>query len=506
MNVVNQFTKIIFPFRYEKKTVMPSLATVKNKSGDSVPLFEATSIGATNLRSGLDLLLDKNGGSANICECYRLDPNRRKHFDLPPHITEAIPFEPRQEKRAFNVAITDVRIFLFESLVGAVEVEFAYPDCTIDDFVILNYYLAEAKSKANVFTYTPEDWDPVAKKKVKKEDEKKTFTIADILSKISDCVCVGDNKLEYTYYDAKPLAYSHLLLPERPLDFDSLIYHASKNYNDSYKYADNSGTKVYTPFENSVWGATMNGAVNISCITGDPKTDAFFSDEFIPKLHSTYYYLFINAVHQRLLLERIMANMGELDYLGKNYERMKEQLKAAKACNEEAARLKFRAFFDLPSTIDHVNSYYDNVREAFGITRLCENFDRDISNLSAICNSYVDRIKERDKKISDIRKAKAEIFVSVFGTVVGEVALLNSSWELLEKLLGREVGLFSVQMIAVLGALVVPIVTVIVNTFYQIKAIKKMEREVADERRERLVEDDKIRRIRARIKKKRKKN
>ena len=125
---------------------------------------------------------------------------------------------------------------------------------------------------------------------------------------------------------------------------------------------------------------------------------------------------------------------------------------------------------------------------------------------SAICNSYVDRIKERDKKISDIRKAKAEIFVSVFGTVVGEVALLNSSWELLEKLLGREVGLFSVQMIAVLGALVVPIVTVIVNTFYQIKAIKKMEREVADERRERLVEDDKIRRIRARIKKKRKKN
>lgn len=501
MKAVNQFTKVLYPFRYEKSKVMPSAATVEGKGGKPLQLFESTSVKASNLRSGLELLLDEDGGSANVCRCYRISPNLRRHFKIPPRAKDLLTFCPRQEERSFSVAINDIRVFFFESMVGMVEIEFCYPQCTEEDFVAINYFLAEAKSDNNILKYTPFEWDPVKKERV--EGSTESFTVAYLLDKIGRSVSVGgEQTLCYTYYNAKPLTYAHLLLPERPVDMEDLIYHAAKNYKYSYKLQDSGSVCSFSPFANSTWGATLNGAANVSFLTGDPITDKFFTEDFFAKLHSTYYHLFLNVVHQRLLIERIMAKMGELDYLGKNYVRMKEQLSAAKECSEEAARLKFRAFFDMPSTVDHVNGYYDALRDAFGIARLYENFESDINNLSAICSAYVDRIKERDKKIEKLRRSYIEIFVSIFGTLVGEVALLNSSWELLEKLLGREVGLFSVQMIAVLGALIVPVVTVIVNTFYQAKEIRTLKRDILDERRNHLVEDDRIRRIRARIKKK----
>ena len=494
--IVRQFTKFIFPFKFDAEKIAPASATVENKKGVKLEVFEKFSLKTEALREGLELMLDEGGGSAKIADCYKLNINCRRYFSLPPRKETALEFTSRKaDASSMQVAITDLKLYFFESQVGFAEIECEYESDSIDDYLELNYFICEAKSEKNRFVCREQVWNEETKTK----DEVTTeFTVEELLDKLLSFASCVEGAVEFSYHKAKPLVYSYLLVDEKPDDIGELLQHLTKNYKESYRF-DESCTKIKSvhPFENSYWTSSLNGATNISFLTGDPITDGFFRDSFYVKAKDTYYFLFLNVLHQRHAVTDIMGKMGHIDRLVNDYQIMEKQLKLARKYEAEAINLKFRAFFKCPSTVEHVNDYYDMLQGALQVGAFYDNFKSDISNLQSICSKYVERIKERDKKIKARKTAKTEIFVSIFAAIVAEVTLFNNSWALVEKVLGHSISFWTPGVLILCGTIISPLITVFVSVGKQVTEIKRLTALIDEEYAEKLVEDDKRRKARA---------
>ncbi len=499
--VIKQFTKFIFPLVFDQKRVK-----VRSNTNNGQELFTRISIKGEYLRDGLGELLDMNGGATKIADCYQLNANCRRDFDLPNHSNNCLQFFCRNDKKtSYDVCINDIRIHLFESGVGFFEIECLFDKCDIDSFTHLNYFISEAKSEGNYFKWIEERR---LKEPSLTEEKEHTFSVKELLDKINKSISINDSDVacKIEYYKSKPVIYSYLLLSDIPDNLDEVVFHVTKNYKDSYKFSGEATVSKLQPFMNSYWSSSTNGVVNISCLTGDNVTDLFFQNQFGIKLRDTYFLLFINALHQKQALELMLSKMGQLDSLVNDYEIMNEQLKKADSYEAEAHNLKFRSFFNHPSTVEHINDYYNMLKKTFSIDALYSNFISDLGNLQDICKKYVSRITARDGKFARIRMIKSEIFVAIFGTLVGEFSLLNTSWELIERFAGREVSFFAPQMLLVIATLLVPVVTIYFSVKKLIIEINQLKKELKEELEADLVENDKLRRKKAKLKNKIKRN
>lgn len=487
-NITRQFTKFIFPFYFDGDTVHPERVTVSTKKG-TLPVFERFSVATESLREGLDLMLSSEGGSAKVADCYRLNVNCRRYFSLPPRKTDWMLFYRRSDTTPLRIALTELKLYLFESGVGYAELECEYESRKISDYIELNYFISEAKSDKNRFVCQQKVWNEETRTAT---TEEMAFTVSELLARVLGTVGDGDGSVATPCYQKeKPLVYSYLLLDGQPENTSELLFHLNKNYKDSYKFSDDC-TKVNTlhPFENSYWTVSLNGACNLSFLVGDPVTDSFFTEDFYRKAKDTYYFLFLCALHQRHAIAHITGQMGHLDCLGNDYYMMREQLKEARRFEAQALNLKFRAFFKIPSTVEHINNYYNLLYKSFEIGDFYTNFTQDITNLQGICQRYVERIEEREEKIKKCKAAKTEILVSIAGTVVAEVTVFNGSWDLIEKILGHTVNFWSPAILILLATLLSPLFTIVMNVKKQLHEINILTEELKTERHENLVEDD----------------
>ena len=503
--IVKQFTKFIFPFRFDAGQTDVASKFYVNDKGAEVKLFDQFSQNARELRQGLSELLSVDGGNSKIADCFEISYNARSHFGLPRRQDETMRFYARaKDKIYYDVAISGVRLYLFESEVGFVELETTYQSTDISDYINCNYFICELKSDSNIFVATRKVWNNETKTK---EEVEYSFTAKELIYKVLDNVggvkdVQSDKYPDFT--EEKGIIYSYLLLDGKPSNLEELLFHVRKNYKDSYLFKVPTATAVnpfvLQPFENSYWTSSFNGAVNVSYLTGQELTDNFFLNAFPPKLHDTYFTLFLHVLHQRYALLKFIGDMGELDKLTLDYDAMKRQLIVANNYQAQAANLKFRAFFKMPSMVEHINDYYNLLYRTYQINQIYEHFNKDLTSLQDICSVYVTRIKQRDEKIVARRKAKVGIFVSIFGTLVAVVALINSYWSLLEKIFGNEVEFFSAPVLAAVVAILLPVITIIVDVANQIRDIRKMTNDLNAEVRDNLVEDDALRRRKARAK------
>ena len=505
-NIIQQFTKFIFPFRYSAEHTDLTSKCVKTAKGKEILLFKQFSQRSYELRQGLSSLLAMDGGSAKIADCFALNYDARSYFKLPTRLEEFIPFYRRDKSKeeSFGVAIPSVKVFLFESEVGFIEIECKYQSTSIDDYINCNYFLCELKSEQNVFSGNKLVWNPET---ASKDEVAFSFSMKDlvyhIISHIEGVRDMKHNALP-DYTDEKGIVYSYLLLDRKPDALDDLLFHVRKNYKGSYKtksYGNKIDPFVQQQFDNSYWAASFNGAVNVSFLTDDETTNNFFTQGFPSKLQDTYYSLFIHVLHQRYALMKFIGDMGTLDKLEMDYGIMKQQLKVANMYKAKAANLKFRAFFLMPSCVEHVNDFYNLLYRTYQIRNLYTSLDNDLTSLQEICDVYVARIKKRDELFKTRRKAKTEIFVSVFGTIVAVAALLDSYWGILEKAFGTTFGFWSVPVLLAAITLLLPITTIIVDVVFRVKEIRKITKDLDSELKDNLVEDDDLRKQRKRERK-----
>lgn len=504
--IIRQFTDIIFPFHYDMDNVRISKASYTNAKGKNISLFEQFSQESHQLRRGLAELMEMEGGSAKIANCYRMSYNARAYFGLPRRADTPLEFtiHTKAEGRDCPVCISEIKVYLFESGVGLLDLEYTYLSGLIEDYIDCNYFLCERKAERGNFSFTAkENADGVL------TTVTHTFTLHTLLEKIyAEIGAVADIKGDGGPQDSegKGIVFSYLLLDGKPDDLDDLLFHLRKNYKGSYRFPPTEGKNPYIlrQFENSYWTTSYNGAVNLSFLTGEADTDDFFCNAFSSKLKSTYLTLFLHVLHQRFALMKSIGEMGKLDRLSMNYSVMKDQLKVANACRADAVNLKFRAFFLLPSEVEHVNDYYALLYRTYKIQALYASFSRDLDSVRETCEMYVTRIKAREEKFKTRRKARIGVFVSILGTLVAVFSILNSSWSIFEKIFGEALPFWSVQVLAVVFALLAPVVTIVVDVVGQIREIRKMSDDLRGEVEDHLVEDDKLRKSRLRSRKKEK--
>ncbi len=490
-HIIKQFTKILFPFSYNPLDIKIKEAFYENSKGKKFPVFLPFSLTGEYLRDGLNLLLNENGQTAKIANCYALNINCRSYFCLPSQKAGTISFMTRMAPEApYSISLQELRIYLFESGVGFLELEFCYQTASLQDYSNISYFLCETKSRQNYFS---------SSRKTGKDDngnfitQTNTFTLSDFITRINQCICDGKEGLQFYYKSEKPLLYSYLLTDTKPDNHEDLLYHLNKNYKDSYKFDTTClGINTIHPFENYYWTASLSGVTNLSYQTDDKTTNHFFEDNFYEKALTTYYYLFLNVIHQRYSISRIMAEMAQLNCFVYDYSIMNKQLTEAQKCEEKAINLKFRAFFQNPSSVDHINAYYQMLTKAFETEVLFDAFSKDIVNLQSICDRYMQRIQNRNEKIKQLKQSKTEIFVLIFGVLVAELTIFNGSWDLIEKMLGKTVSLCSPAIILLVISLLSPLVTVVKNIKKQISKIKALKKDLSSENAYDFITDDKL--------------
>lgn len=489
MMIHNHFVKVLFPFHYSGNgNESLKNAVIVNRKGKAIPVFEQFGFDHLGFRNGLSGMFSSEKGSAGIVDCFRITYNSRDALGLPRKKNESLHFYCRAKgtEGYYEVAVEDICLYLFESGVGFVELEVSYPSREIKDYMDCNYFLCEVKSDRNYFVSQLKSWNESEKKEEITEEK---FTVKELLWKVLSYVTGTTD-----FYTTKPwietqekgLVYSYLYLNDEPENLRGTLFNIRNNYKQSYKAPDayeniRDDSHVRKMFENSYWCASYNAAVNVSIKTEDLHTNDFFENEFGASMHSSYYCLFLAVLHQRFSIIQLLAKLDKMDNFELGYEAMKEQLQQAQEFQTEATKLRVRDFFKLPSYTEHINNYYEFLCEVYRVDELYAALSADLDNLERVCSVYVDKINAREERNKKYRSAKIEIFVGIFGTIVGAIGLFNDSWQLLERIFGGNVNSFPLLVIFVTLFLWVPSTLVVINSVKKIREMKRIRIENGEE-------------------------
>lgn len=481
MKILKHFVKVLLPFRYDVKgDCRLEQITVRTKREKEKHLFQKFGFEKVDMRNGLPEVFSSVENTSSIVKCYRVDSNSRKDFGLPERGTGRLGFHCRSKDvtEIYNVAITDVSLYLFESGVGFVELECNYESDDVAAYIDCNYFLCEIKSESNYFIL-PSNTGGTGESDMK-------FTVKQLLEKVLRHV----PGVQDFYQDAewgesihKGIVYSYLYLDEKPKDLQGLLFHLRNNFKESYQMPVNDATldfdpAVRKPFDNSYWTASYNGVTNVSIKTKNKSTNNHFEVNFVSSLHGAYFVLFLATLHQRFAVMQLIGKMGQLDKLDMDYETMRVELSVARKYQAEAANLKFRSFFRYPSYMEHINGYYEFLQKAYCIEELLEHFTSDLDNLEQLCTVYVEKIKVREEQLKRCKTAKIEIFVGIFGMIVGGFSLLNDALELVEKLSGVSAASFTAPVIITTVLLAVPSILVLWDAYNRIREVKSIKEEI----------------------------
>lgn len=487
--ICKQFVKVLFPFRFEteENKALENVVFV-NEKGKEKHLFVRIGFEGANLRKGVQGLFSATENMSKIVDCYRLDFDARAHVGLPRRKEEFLEFHTRENKdgKPYSVAIKEIGLSLFESGVGFVEMECGFESVSVPDYISCNYFLAEIKSGVNCFVTQNRVWNAEEKKEEKTEIR---FTVKELLQKVLEPISgVKDfySENEWGNTQEKGIIYSYLYLEEKADDFERWIHNIRNNYKESYKVLQRyksleEDPNVRQQFENSYWVTSYNGTINVSHKTDDDATNLFFEKDFFSKMHHTYYILFLAVLHQRFALLKAMTETVEISNLNLGYDDMKRQLIKIRDYRLQVHKLKCRGFFEKPSYVQHVNDYYELMEASYCVDELYSDLSTRLEEIEQICDVYVERIRSHEERLSKRRNAKVEIFVSVFGTIVGLVTVLNEAWELLEKMFGIQKGTLSVPVLFLTFLLWIPSVMVCINVANKVKEIKEIKEEIERE-------------------------
>jgi len=480
--IVKQFTKFIYPFKYEKNSPQKRLdEIIFSSKGNAMRVWERCGVDGHEIREDISEFFSDTDEEcpSRIADCYSLNLNCRSTLGLPKNRGDVLTFVCRNDNRQ-KVSITDVRLYLFESEVGFAEITCGYQSQGIADYIDCNYFISEIKSDKNYFVFTKRDADA--------QESEIRFSVKELLQRMM--AYAGEvqqfNNKGKDFSEIKPIVYSYLLLDEKPDNLETLLFLVRKNYTESYKlpkseYDIYNNPNVLQNFDNSYWATSKNSVVNVTFLVGDKKTDDFFTNNFSPRMLTTYYHLFLSVLHQKYAVQHFLVKMGRLDKIVEKYSVMNTQLKCAREYRAQAASLKFRAFFKIPSNIEHINNYFNLISNTYEIDTICDNFNADIDNLVSICDTYVSRINDHENMKRNIKREKIQALVVFIGGLVVFVTLFNTSWEILEKVCNETLPFFSPQVLVLFVVLLLSITVTILDVFGRLTGAKRSLKNLKDE-------------------------
>lgn len=466
-----QFTYVIFPFTTKANFTDIEDISVQHGESKTLKVWLPKPVILTETQSEFRCLFDMDGGSNNIAKHYELNPNVRKDFGLRNrNLYEVI--VSKNEKEPPIIELLQINLWLFENNVGFFTLKFAYNTNSVEDYLLLSNVLAEPKRK-DFCLYIHSN-----------ENQKSEVRLLDLLKQmLANFIEIEDfdYKPGLHYADCRPLVFSYLLLQDK-LSSDAmnqLLFHARLNYKTSYK-AIHSLNGTYDAFENSHWGVSLNGAVNVSKLTGDPITDKFFREVFPLRLEGTYLAIYLSVLNQYFTIQYLKrqyltegkyqsnhsacGKKEDLEKLG-NEER-KNLEKASKflaSLNDQARSFELRSFYLYPSHVPHVNGYANLLNLEYSIRDKLEELKNCITKSQEIFDQYKERIISITAAEKDIKKTRIEILIYVLLTVIGFCGTFKTAYDFVTVLSG--VNIYGTPLFAIPCVLLLIPLTALILTF-----------------------------------------
>ena len=371
----------------------------------------------------------------SIGKTYVIPQDKRAFFALP-GANKLLVLKTRN-KKSFSLKLTNVFLHVFESKIGFIELEWEYVNVLGDDYIEVNYFLNELKNDDNKIAYK------IAK------DEYKDFALKDCVQKIliyaftevSGFDCRGFN-----FQDLKPLSFTYVLLDNNDeTAIRTSLTKAKNGYKESYKTKD---LDLFIPFENSYWGASINGAINISCKTDDETTNQFFENNFASSFKNNYLLLMLMVLNQRFTLLKCINQISKKSlYTAKsNEEELRMVIKDIDKVIYKCELYNFRDYFIKASYVEHINQYYKYLRNSMNIEDYENELSRRVNSLKNVLNVYKNEFEMRKNKKDELRKISEQyhklltmhiiLFVS---QILAYLTSFKGIWDVVEKINGSSI-------------------------------------------------------------------
>lgn len=468
MIVVND-NRMIFPF-LKKNHALDFLAGVRkiSKKGKNVCPWVLSNMIPHEIRRELrELNLPES--SNRIFSSYRLDKNYYGFYGID---YDRIFILPHNRLTEIEFSIENITIHTFLSGVAFLELRYTVKSHNETDALNMNYFLSEVKADIEL-KIVHEAWNDEVKRK---EERSELMTLAKFIQTILvdyDQVRDMDGNETLKSYSSKPVLFSYFLLDK---EHPEMAKHLGMNLKESYKIRLNN-VHLTSAFDNSTWYYSLNSIVNISYTNEDERTNVFFEVTFVDKLSNLYFFLFLQALHQRSYLQLCQYKIRSFNYEPKDFDATKRLVDGLSEYSSSVNKACLNFFFSKPASIDHVNVFYSTVREAFDIADQMESVKADLKRLTNYTSQKYKLFDEHNKLISEKKKNWFDLVTFLVASILSFVSIYDIFIKMIKNF-GIELSVSAHVASAISFMSACFILPTVINFYFNIKKIKKIDEEI----------------------------
>lgn len=469
MIVIND-CKILYPFLTRQWDInFLSAVTKLNKKNKVINPWMKYKLTPLEIRQELKEL-NIQDSVREAFSSFRLDKN---YYSLYSIENDSMYLLPHNQLKKIKFAIKDICIHTFTTGITFLEINYSINSCNETDVLNLNYFLSELKADIEI-EIIKSVWNKNTKHKEEIIEKIKVLDyIKRILSDYDKIKDIGMNsKLEN--YSTKPMLFSYYLLDNSNSNTE---YHLGLNLKESYKVNNTSAFKSKR-FENSTWYYSLNSTINVSYLINDPFTDIFFKTTFLDKLSNLYFFLFLNACHQKYFLQLCHYKTKIYNISLSTLDENKNLVDELSNYTANFNKAWLRYFFDAPTSIDHVNLFYSNVRESFNILKHAEIVTDDIAKLTEYASQKYKLFNEYNKLMSDKKKSQFDLITFLVASIISFVSIYDVFLKMIENF-DVHFSLTIHIILAIVFMTICFIVPTVINFYFNMKRIKKINIEIS---------------------------
>lgn len=468
------FSCILFPFRFPAGKLKEEAfnAPVRKQNGKEARLWSPDRLGSYHMKENTALMLGVREAPGTIGQIYALADAVRRELDIPDARTEVF-LHCRGRKEALPLRLGQIRLVLFHTGIGFLELGVTCCSQRPEDLLDLNYFLCEVKGGQNELCYH--------KRTGKDTSEEIRFHCLDLVRKLTASlgeVDDFDTDPGLRYVNNKPLAFTFLLMDRMPEDVGRMMFNLRTNFKASYQapqeqYDLRTARNIFHPFENIYWGVSLNAVVCCAALSGVPGTDHFFRTTFPNNLRESYLYLYLLRLHQRYAIQDFQRQFAYISAGEREQEQIYDAYAKASALRERCAVFKLQCMFREPASVEHINEYDRFLAENLQIHESFSDFEDGIRQMEALLNGYREKIdaeRAAVRRKQELRKERTLYLVTALWSCV---VFLESAWELAENLLNRDITFHSSWILLPLSITALPVLQLVLELRQKNRQIRR---------------------------------
>ncbi len=438
------FIRMVLPIKYETKDLVETFNLNYEKTkGDqtekkTVKLWERTQFSSTHLLKTTKLKFDHEAKSG-ICDIYVLNDAARVALGLPNNQNQSLSFSHRKKDKASTIKLNTMHLFVFETNVAFLTIDIEPVVKTFDELNDTVYFLSELKSDKHMFSYERK----LGKDKSETVSLKLIELVETVLKPLGHVDDFDANASGLHFSDNKPDIFGYQLLTKPTENIDKNMNLIMSGFRDSYllSHHESASHQTIKPFENSLWGASHNTCINVSHLTSNPETNAFFEDAFYVNLKNHYFLLYILVLHQKYAMIKFTEDIAEINEVDIDQKDVYEMVKKVRRLIKQSELFYIRSYLEIPSYMDHINQFYYLLQRQCEISKFSSEFKDTLSALDHIHSSLLDKRNEVTRLKGELKKKNRDILIFAVTTIIALNPMIRNGWDVTERVAGRTLTL-----------------------------------------------------------------